>query len=210
MASANAFIDSSYFEQFSGLSLTPEEIINLDILIDSVLYIFESFCSRKLKARDFSYLVNSDSYSVFDGPNGTVFRFPTYPVNSLTTFIVDEDTISVASNYADSDGYFLYGDMGSLVYSKGFSFGYHQNVKLVWNGGYGAIHESYSLLQQLTYLLVKKLWDDSAGDINPDIISERTLNYSYTKMNPQEMSRMFGLPLYVFYNLGRFKRIVIG
>lgn len=209
MASVNSFINSDYFEQFSGLTLTPEEIINLDILIDSVLYVFESFCSRKLKARDFSYLVSPDDYSVFDGIKGNTFRFPTYPVNSITTFVIDSSTIVPATSYDDVNGYFLYKEKGQLIYSYGFSFGYNQNVKVVWNGGYEITHEAYSLLQNLTYLLVKKLWDDNSGDINPEILSETIGNYKYVKMSPQEMSKLFGLPVYIFQNLGRFKRMAI-
>ena len=208
--SEHAFIDADLFQQLSSLSLTVDEITNLEMLIDSVTDIFESFCSRKLKARDFSYLVSADQdYAIFDGTKGTIFRFPTYPVNSLTTLIIDDETISVATTYDDTDGYFLYNEKGELYYSYGFSFGYRQNVKLVWNGGYGSDHKSYKTLQHLTYLLSKKLWDDNSGDVNPEVISEKIGSYSYSKMKPEEMSKLFGLPIYVFNNLGRFKWVVM-
>jgi hypothetical protein len=213
-SSVNAFISSDYFQQMSDLSLTVDEISNLEIIIDSVMDIFEQFCSRKLKARDFSSDDTSSDYdfeyTIFDPPNKNTLWLPTYPVNSITSITVNDELIIPSTDYSDSTGYFLYPHKGQIYYSNGFSFGYKQNIKIDWNGGYNDNHKSYKTLQQLNYLVVKKLWDDNAGDVNPELLSESIGNYRYTKMSPKDMSSLFGLPLFVFVNLGRFKKGVIG
>lgn len=213
-SSENSFIDATIFQQMADLTLTAEEIVNLEIIIDSVMDIMEQFCGRKLKARDFSSDPTSDDYdfeyTTFDGPKGLILKLPTYPINSISSLVIDESTIIAATDYTDTTGYFLYSHNGNIQYSYGFSYGYHQNVKIDWNGGYNSDHKSYKTLQQLNFLIVKKLWDENSSDINADMKSERIGNYSYTKMSTKEMSELFGLPLYVFVNLGRFKRITIG
>jgi hypothetical protein len=209
----SAFIDVSYFEENSGLTITPgsDDETRLIYLINTAVDVLEGICGRKLKARDFSYdPLDSDydqEYSIFDGPSGINFWFPTYPINSLTTLIISEDTIIPATGYDDNDGYFLYNKSGKLVYYYGFDYGYNQNVKINWNGGYNSNHDEYAELQYLTYQLVKKLWDGNPGD--DELISETLDNYKYTKASPKDLAKFFGLPPFVFYNLFKYKRITV-
>lgn len=208
---SSAFIDSAYFRYMTEEEIDEgsEDEIRLIYLINAITVMFEKVCGRKLKARDFSYdplSVNYDfQYSIFDPPPRTIFWFPTYPVNSLTTFIVSDDTITEATDYEDTDGYFLYPENGKLVYSYGFDYGYNQNVKAVWNGGYSSTNSAYNELQYLTYQVVKKLWDSEPGD--DEKISETLDNYKYTKASPEQLSKFFGMPPFVFYNLFNYKRL---
>jgi hypothetical protein len=216
--SDNAFIGVDYFNLMSGDELVIEsssgqsnDELRLINLINSITKFFECFCNRTLKTRDFSYISTDLSYnpqySIFDPPPKETFWFPTYPVNTLTTFIIGEDVILPSINYEDNDGYFLYNHIGKLIYSYGFDYGCLQNIKVKWNGGYKTTHEEYAELQYLTYLFTKSLFDN---DPNQDgIISETLGNYKYTKTNPKDLSQYLGVPSFIFHTLNNYKRYSI-
>lgn len=217
--SEHAFIDIDYF----NLMANDEDLVvisssgqsddesRLENLINVTTKFFEEFCNRPLKARDFSYdplSVNySPEYAIFDPPPKTIFWFPTYPVNSITEFIISATTIIAATDYTDDTGYFLYSKNGKLVYSYGFDYGYIQNVKVKWNGGYNSNHQEYSDLQYLTYLFVKFLWDNDPND--DGLISETLGNYKYTKASAKDLAKYFGMPPFIFHSLSNYKRIAI-
>lgn len=213
--SSHAFIDRTYFNSMSGESISAgsADETKLFNLINFSVKVFDSFCKRKLKARDFSYVsssVNYDpEYSIFNPPIGDTFWFPTYPVNSLTTFIISSDTITEATDYDDIDGYYLYKHLGKLVYEYGFDPGYNKNIKAVWNGGYNSTNhpDDYASLQYLQYCFVKELWSSVPGDDR--IISESIGNYRYTLASPDALAKFFGISPVIFHNLSRFKREVI-
>lgn len=217
--SSNAFIDIDYFNQMAGdedlivISSSEQSIdeLRLETLINITTKFFEEFCNRLLKARDFSYDPASDNYnpeySIFDPPLKTIFWFPTYPVNSITEFTISDTAIIASTGYADDSGYFLYSKTGKLVYSYGFDYGYIQNIKVKWNGGYDTTHEEYKELQYLTYLFVKYLWDNDPND--DGLISETLGNYKYTKASAKDLAKYFGVPPFIFYTLTNYKRIAI-
>lgn len=209
---SSAFIDVDYFRIITDddIDSGSNDEKRLIYLINSVTKIFENICGRKLKSRNFSYDSTSDDYdplyAIFDPPPEKIFWFPTYPVNSLTTLIISDETITASTGYDDDDGYFLYSKTGKLYYSYGFDYGYNQNIKTIWNGGYSSTDDEYAELQYLTYQVVKKLWDgDPTSD---DLLSEKLGSYQYTKANPNDLAKFFGLPSFVFYNLFNFKKMV--
>ncbi|MDY0313749.1 MAG: hypothetical protein RBR32_01600 [Bacteroidales bacterium] len=206
----NSFIDIAFFEMLYQSEVSNEdERFRLVNIINFVTVMMEEICGRNLKARDYTYDSESNDYdqqySIFDPPNGTVFWFPTYPVNSITTLIISDDTISAASDYDDNEGYFIYKESGKLVYEYGFDPGYYQNVKVAWNGGYNSSHRKYQELQNLQYLITKKIYDSDV-ESDSEMISEQLDNYKYIKADPNKLSKFLSISPFVFHNLMRFKR----
>lgn len=208
--SSYALIDLSYFNTQSGLGIvtgTSDET-KLFAIINAVTDIFEKICGRHLDERTYSYLSASENYNpeyaIFDAPPKTTFWFPTYPVSTLTTFIISDTTVTEATDYDDSDGYTLYKHTGKLVYEYGFDYNYMKNIKTVWTGGYNSGHQEYADLQYLTYLVVKKIWDSPPNE--DEILSETIGNYRFSRSSVKELSGKFGLPTFVFEQIFKFKR----
>lgn len=216
---SNSFIDIDYYNSMVGesdliivsSSGQSYDEIRLTNLINMVATFMELFCDRLLKARDFSYISTEDSYdpkySIFDPPPKSIFWFPTYPVNTITTFIISDTTILPASSYDDDTGYFLYNSTGKLVYYYGFDYGYNQNIKVKWNGGYTTDHKEYEELQYLQYLLVNNFWNNDPND--DGLLSETLGNYKYTKADPKTLAKFFGVPPFIFYSLSNYRRTAI-
>lgn len=214
--SEHAFIDIDYFNQMADDNLVVEsssgqstDELRLVALINSVTVFMEKFCNRPLKARDFSYISTDSSYNpqyaIFDPPSGENFWFPTYPVNSITTFLVSGTAIVPTAEYdLSDDGYVLYASMGKLYYPYGFDLGYRQNVKIKWNGGIQEGTDEYEQLKYIQYLFVRQLFD--SDPINDDIVSETLVNYSYKKASSKELAEYFGIPLFVFNRLEQYRR----
>lgn len=214
--SEHSFIDVDDFNVMTGSTLVPvssstqsADEMRLITLINTVILFMEKFCNTLLKARDFSYLVAdvtsyNPKYSIFDPPQNDVFWFPITPVNSITTFMISDVVITPATNYEASDGYVLYSSSGKLYYAEGFEYGYKQNVKVKWNGGYVEGTDDYTQLQYLQYLFVKFLWNEEP--INDNIISEVFSNYSYKKTSTKDLAQYLGIPMFVFNRLVMFRR----
>ena len=213
--SANSFIDVNYFNLMANVelvSITYGQAFNeirLIYLINSAISFMEKFCNRLLKARDFSYLpADISSYdsknSIFDGPNGNIFRFPVIPVNGITTFMISDEIITPATNYNADDGYVLYSSKGELYYYDGFDYGSKQNVKVKWNGGIVEGTDDYGQLQYIQYLLARQLFD--SDPINDIIVSETFSNYSYKKASIKDLADYLGLPVFVFNRLELYRR----
>lgn len=217
--SSNSFIDVDDFNMMAGETLVPvssstqsADEMRLITLINSVIGFMERFCNRLLKARTFSYLpadvlTYDPSNSIFDPPKGDTFWFPTYPVNSITTFLISDIAVTPATTYDADDGYVLYSAKGNLFYYDGFDYGSRQNVKVKWNGGIVSGTDDYTQLQYLQYLFVKNLWDSDPS--NDDIISETFSNYSYKKSTSKDLATYLGIPSFVFNRLALFRRYAI-
>lgn len=203
--SANAFIDYAYYNSIFGTTyaVTDEKLI---ILINTVTEIFETVCNRFLKARDFSYISTDVAYnpefSIFDPPEKDIFYFPTYPVNTLTTFKISGTIITSATDYDGDDGYVLYNNIGKLVYTDGFDFGYFKNIETKWNGGYASGSHYYSSLQYWSALAVNKFLNNP---VDSELVSESIGNYKYTK-NPEYLSQFKGLFPDVYLNLLQLRK----
>jgi len=203
---ASALIDVDFYNTLSGEDFDDDDE-KIIALINAATSLMENFCNRYLKARDFTYDTESENYdqrySIFDGPKFNQFWFPTYPLNSLTEFIISDVEIILATDYTDTTGYFLYPEKGLLVFDGGFDYGYMQNVTAIWNGGYVSGSIELTELQMMCYELVKNFL--SAPE-NSNKISEKIGNYSYT-LNPAAITaKMMGLSPSVFGELGKYKR----
>jgi len=172
---------------------------------------FEKFCNRTLKARTFSY--NPDSadynvaYSTFDPPPGVIFWFPTFPVNSITRFLILGTEIIPSTNNLATDGYILYNKTGKLVYEQGFERGYYKTIQVEWNGGYAETSYEMSELQMLCFKMVNSIMQSKA---NPLLQGETIGGYQYQLFSPTLINSMRGLSPDVYASLGRYRREVIG
>jgi hypothetical protein len=216
---ANALMDTTYFFQMndddSSIS-DPEQKNRLEDLINAVSTVFERFCNRTLKARDFTYDSEDQNYdpnylhyAVFDGPKKHTFWFPTYPVNSLTSFYVSGVEISAAAadDYDASNGYILYGKQGKLIYSQGFDFGYLRNVKVAWNGGYTDDHVEMANLKYQCFQAIRQYINAPSNAL---LESERIGNYSYKIVSTQFQQELRGFAPQVFENLMTYRKVAIG
>ena len=215
----NALMDTTYFYQMysdEDWLEDEKEKSRIEELINAVSSEFEKFCNRKLKARDYTYDSQDSSYNidllhyaVFDAPMGYTFWFPTYPVNSVTEFIVSGNTISAAAadDYDASDGYMLYPRRGKIIYSQGFDYSYLQNIQIKWNGGYSDDHEAMSDLKYLCFSAIKQFMN--APD-NEMMQSERIGNYTYKLMSADFQRELRGLAPTIFENLMSYRKVAIG
>jgi hypothetical protein len=206
-----ALIDIDYYETMSGED-TTDITDRIENLINITTISFEKFCNRLLKARDFDYLSTSSDYNqlytIFDGIEGKQFYFPTYPVNTLTTLVISDLTITAATDYDDLDGYHLYNSRGMLIYHGGFDFGYNKNVKIKWNGGYTANHEDMEELKYLCFDMVRTMNQNIENAMNTTLKSEKIGNYAYTNFEPGTMYKMQGLNPNVFAALKKYRKEV--
>jgi hypothetical protein len=215
----NALMDTTYFYQMytdEDWLEDEKEKARIEDLINAVSTEFEKFCNRKLKARDYTYddqdtgySIDNLHYAVFDAPQGYTFWFPTYPVNSVTEFIVSGNTISAAAadDYDASDGYMLYPRRGKIVYTQGFDYSYLQNIQIKWNGGYSDDHESMSDLKYLCFSAIKQFIN--APD-NQMMQSERIGNYTYKLMSADFQKELRGLAPTIFENLMPYRKVAFG
>jgi hypothetical protein len=216
---ANALIDTTYFFQMyddDSLMSDPEQKNKIEDLINAISTAFEKFCNRTLKAKTFTFDTDSDDYDVnyihyaiFDAPKGNTFWFPTYPVNSVTSFYVSGLEVSAAAfdDYTASNGYIIYGKQGKIFYSRGFDYDYKKNVKVEWNGGYTDDHVEMSDLKYQCFLAMRQYLNMPTNAL---LESERIGNYSYKIMSADVQQKLRGLAPTVYENLMVYRKVAIG
>jgi len=183
---------------------------------------FEKFCNRRLKARYYSYdpddadpqkvgagiLYNYDpEYTVFDPPKNSRFWFPTFPINSITEFLVRDIEIIPSTNYLATDGYIIYKNQGYIIYEQGFDFGYYKCVKVKWNGGYLDGSDEMYQLQHLLFQSVKTI---ISAPENPLLQSETIGSYQYQNYSGFVLNALKSFSPEIFVNLGRYRKESIG
>lgn len=203
----SALMDVPFFESMADEPITANtdeenRVINC---INFVTLLFESFCNRHLAARDYSYdPVDTGSYdqdnAIFDGPDSYIFRFPTYPVNSITEFIISDNVITAATSYTATDGYHLYTKQGKLKYYGAFDYGYPQNVKVKWNGGYAVDSPERIELKHLCFQVVKDIYfklDETGSSLKSETIG----TYSYQNFSPNLLEKYKSMHPMAFHTL---------
>ena len=212
----NALIDTDYYYAMVGDEAEGdlEERNAIETLINAVSSQFEKFCNRKLKARNYTYDSGDTNdydidllhYAVFDAPQGYTFFFPTYPVNSISEFLVSglEISAAAADDYDASDGYQIYPRRGKLIYSQGFDYSYLQNVQIKGNRRSRTTPVVIGALQYLCFSTIKQYMN--APD-NEMLQSERIGNYTYKLMSPEFQRVLRGLAPTIFENLMPYKKV---
>ena len=204
----NAIIDNDYFDTLWDGEVLGEGVF--DAIVNAISTSFEKFCNRNLIERTYTYveedhslinkIIYSPEYSIFDGPRGNNFYFPTYPITSITSFSISGTAITEAAitEYEADDYYKLYKNRGLLVYEGGFDYGYYQNVLTVWKGGYASGSMELEHLKYLCYLCVK---DYINAPENMQIQSESIGNYKYSLMSSSLLTKLQGYSPNVFSEL---------
>jgi hypothetical protein len=194
--------------------------------INSASTVFDKFCNRRLKAQWYSYDIadedpideldpNEDNivyeynlgYCIFDPPKFNNFWFPTYPVNSITSFLIRDVAVTESTDYLATDGYILYKNKGLLIYDQGFDFGYYKTIKVKWNGGYEADSPEMFELQYLLFESIKTIINSPQ---NPLLQSETIGGYQYENYSATVINTLKGFAPNIFANLGRFRKESIG
>ena len=165
-----------------------------ELLIRQISAFMEEHTDRKLKARDYTYLTDLED-ALGDGDGGTQFFTKQYPINSITTLIIGDTTVTESPDW-DEAGYVIYGNRGMIYYETGFA-SYRKNVKLVYNAGYEEDSSDYSQLNLICCMLVKYIWDnkDSLG-----LKSEMLGRYRYTRGNFKDTDG------WIFESLDKYNR----
>lgn len=193
----NALAVMSDLEKFIAQTEVYNNQLVLELLINSMSSFMERETDRKLLARTYSYLVAADKDdAIGDGDGTTWFFTKQYPINSVTTLLIGDDTISAASSWS-ADGYFIYPGEGKIYYESGFDAGYSQNIRLIYNAGYATTTPEYDTLNLLCCALVKYIWDNKA---RLGLQSEFLGRYRYTRGMLKETDA------WIFETLHTFRR----
>lgn len=217
--SPDVFIDLTYYNAMAGTSIVSApanvEYSNWEATANFVAQMFRQLANRPLKARDYSPVEGNVAYSpefaIFDGVKGWSFFLPTYPVNSINELMISGTVISKASatEYDESDKYYLVSPIGKIFYYGGFNFGERQNVKVTWNGGYSNTSPEYEEFRFLEFSWIRKILNEGV-DLGSDVISETLGIYKYQKMNPADLEKTNWIPPFVYRRIMSFRRVPIG
>jgi hypothetical protein len=172
-----------------------DNITTFELLLKQISAFMENHTHRKLKARDYSYLVVADEEDAFgDGDGTTWFHTKQYPINSITTLIIGDTEIDEGD--WNSAGYIVYKKQGRIYYENGFD-SYRKNIKLIYNAGYTTSSEEYADLNLVCCVLCKYIWDNK-GKLG--LKAEYLGRYRYQRGNFKDTDQ------WVFDILDRYKR----
>lgn len=216
----NALIDKDYFLTLFGECEYefPEESVEEARLYSSINFVssmFESFCNRNLLARDYTYDSEDENgaynpkYTIFSGNGKNTLWLPTYPINSVTTLIIEDVPIPQATNYNDTNGFFIDPAVGKILYEGCFPCGYRDNIKIAWNGGYEEDTVELESLKFLCFEMVKTVLTNIQNN-NEYYRREQIGTYSYERFIPSELDKYKGMNPMVFNMLStKFKKVVL-
>jgi len=191
-----ALAETSHLEIWVGNAVNTY-VDEFRYLIDYVSAFMEEYTDRKLMARDYDYSVAADEVdAIGDGDGTATFFTKQYPVNTLTTLIIGDSTITANTAWNADDGYILYPQQGKIYYSSGFD-AYRKNVKLAYNAGYAEDTRELSELRMICCHLVKYVWDNK-GRLG--LKQEFLGRYRYTKGDFRSTDR------WLFNSLDSYKR----
>ena len=175
----------------------PDE---LTALTNNIVSFMEEYTGRKLKARDYSYLVPADKVdAIGDGDGACYFFTSQYPINTITTLYIGDNLIAAAPDWDDDSGYKFYNDQGKIYYAYGFDK-YRQNILLVYNAGYADGTPEYSELNMIQCALTAYIFNhrDKLG-----FKQEFLGRYRYTRGTFKDADS------WIFESLDRYRRKVL-
>lgn len=180
-----------------------DNITTFELLLKQMSSFMEGYTARKLKARDYSYLVAADEEDAYgDGDGDTVFFTKQWPINSITTLIIGDTTVTEGD--WNTAGYIIYKKQGRIYYENGFD-SYRKNVKLIYNAGYEEDTSEYSDLNLICCALCKFIWDNK-GKLG--LKSEFLGRYRYQRGNFKDADKWIfdNLDVYRRGNFSRFRK----
>lgn len=144
----------------------------LEDLIDSVSWQFNSFCNRKIKARDIT--------GYYDGDGSDTLVTPEYPINSITHIYVDTDR-DFTSDTEVTD--YVYNDNGRIVLTDDSFTTTEQANKIEYNAGYSTIpYDLQVACKDQVKFLFRRHRDNREG-----VSTESNLNGNVTMTEVGEM-----------------------
>ena len=210
--SSNALLTFEDFLEITGQTpaeVCPEYETQIIGLINYTSTVFEKFCNRPLKHRQYSYNPESEFYnpdfSIFDSVRREYLYLPTYPVTELTSVLVDDVEILPATDNLGHDGYVFYPKKGLLVYC-GFISEKRQNIKIEWAGGYTEESADFQSLAYMCSDVIESLLNKPQKTM---VQAEKIGNYSYTNLPFYMVKEMKGLTPTVFSALSMYRREVV-
>ncbi len=171
-------IASETLKAYMGIDGSQQDAL-LESLIRQCTALFENVCNRKFKARNYSYDPDSDDYdadnAILSGNDTGELVLPQFPVNSLTTLIVDGITIPEPSLYG-RDGMIM-----NVFFPKGV-----QNVKVVYNAGYAEIPGDLEMvcIEQCAWLFKQSPAGGNLLGVSSKSLADGSVSYSARGLLP--------------------------
>lgn len=162
---------TNLIEAKAWLAVKPAPDVTYDSeiekLIDSVSWQFNSFTKRRLLARDIT-----DLYS---GENKPIIKMPEYPINSVTSIHVDADRDFTDDTLIDSTSYVFTKD-GFIYMNENIFTSLINSNKIVYNAGYVTIPKDLLIacLDQVKFMFRRHI-NNQEG-----IATEASINGSVT------------------------------
>jgi hypothetical protein len=152
-----------------GVAPAPDTTDDDEIekLIDSVSWQYNSFTKRRLLARDLT--------EYYEGDGTPVFLSPEYPINTITTLHIDSERAYGADTLINSAKY-TFDKQGFIKLDESTFSTSPKAVKLVYNVGYATIPLDLNVacLDQIKWLFRRHIKNEEG------ITTEATINGSVT------------------------------
>jgi len=163
----NALTSLVAAKSWLSVAAAPDTTYDSEIesLIDSVSWQFNSYCKRRLLARDLT--------EYYEGDGSNKFMSPEFPINSITSINIDSERDYDTDTLIDSDTY-TFNTKGLITLDESTFSTSPQAVKIVYNVGYATIPPDLSIacLDQIKFLFRRHL-NNQEG-----ITTEATINGS--------------------------------
>ncbi len=172
----------------SYLNITGSENDGLlEALIERVSELFEEFTNRNIKARDYHFDPQEGAYdrkaAILDGNGLQVLQLSQYPVNSITTLMVNARTLPRAETYSAS-GWIDDGTLeaAGLIRLRGYVFTRGAaNVQLAYNAGFDEVPKD--LAQAAIEQVAFKFQEGFKGRLG---LSQRSLSAGSVRLDTGE------------------------
>ena len=184
--SNNALIDFSYMVLNYSRELTEQTYI--EGLIEDASSRINSYCQRSLKAKDYTIILNSPTYTSY-------IITPDYPINTITKLYIDSNHVFPSTT--EVTDYTINSDNGIINLNSNMVMMGNGIVKLQYNAGFTTVPYD---LQGATGDLV--LWLITRRASNGARIGERA-----TMLDGMNVSFENQMPYDVKNTLERYKRV---
>jgi hypothetical protein len=156
-----------------------DNFLILDLLNDAVTDFIEGqingdvssggYCNRKFLAADYTS-------SIYTGNDRKNLLLRQYPINSITTIVIDGTTLfpSGSSTLADLGFYIDNEITGNLIYYYTWNSWFPNNIEITYNAGFTAVPND---IVMAALKLIEQAWNQRGKE---GFKSEKFKNYSYT------------------------------
>ena len=185
--SADALTTLAAVKSYLGLNSVDNDTL-IEGFIEAVSAMFNSYCDRKLTARDYSYLSQDQAYdpdnALLSGSGYPELLLPQYPVVSLTTLLVDGQAKSPASG---NSGYVIDASAGVIsLLGEVFPRGPH-NVSLVYRAGFETVPAdlAQAAVEQSTIRFQESAAGKGRLGVSARTLADGSVSYHSSALLPQ-------------------------